>query len=101
MLFNPERREGAIEEAHAMDESLAISGFKTKTLEWKMDYHLFGQLDAQLDELIPDGLSLLVLSIMSHGAAGILTGSSDSKISISDILQVLKGNLPKQIPVVS
>jgi hypothetical protein len=101
VLFNSDNREGAAKEANAMSESLTKSGIQTKTVEWKRDYDLFAEIHDELTGLISDGLSLLIVSIMSHGTAGILTGINDSKIAISDVLKTLRVKLPKHIPLVS
>lgn len=101
VLFNSAKRDGAVEEAHTLEQSLAKSGFKTKTLEWGMDFELFANLKSELSGLISDGLSLLVISIMCHGQAGSLSGNNNNKILISDILQELEQSLPEHVPLVS
>lgn len=99
-MFNSEEREGAAEEADVMEASLVSDGFLTKKLEWRSALELRSIINLLLDELLSQGLSLLVLAIMSHGRAGILTGCNGSHIPISDILEILRSRLPERIPLV-
>ena len=80
-----------------MNDCLMKAGFHTKKKEWKFSHELF--LD--FTELMSCGLSLLVVSIMSHGTAGTLKDSRGSMIAISDILSSLKAKLPEKLPLVS
>ena len=54
-----------------------------------------------VNELLKSGLSLLVISIMSHGTIGMIRGHRYTKVSISDILHALTLKLPDHIPLVS
>ena len=71
VLYNTEGREGAELETKTMNDSLVKAGFHTKMKEWKYSYELF----LEFTELMSSGLSLLVISIMSHGTAGTLKDS--------------------------
>lgn len=97
-MFNSKNREGAAEEASDMEKSLVKSGFETKTTEWR-EYDLFLEIRSQLTDLTD--LSLLVISIMSHGTAGSLTGNNNCSMSITDLLGLLSELVPKHIPLVS
>ena len=70
--------------------------------EWTYPHELFVEIsEPQITELIASGLSLLVVSIMSHGTAGMLRESAGSVAPISDILSSLRSSLPEKIPLVS
>ena len=97
VLYNTEGREGAELETKTMNDSLVKAGFHTKMKEWKYSYELF----LECTELMSSGLSLLVVSIMSHGTAGTLKDSGGSMIAITDILSSLKSELPEKLPLVS
>ena len=99
VLFSTEERINATEEADVMSQSLVSAGFDTKRVEWTRDLPLV--IIPLLSELVSQGVSLLVISIMCHGKAGMLTGSGNYKVSISDILQVLRERLPSSLPLVS
>ena len=100
VLYNTNNRENAIEEANEMESSLITSGFQTKKIEWENACGLPSMINEQLEELVAHGVSLLVVSIMSHGTAGMLRVHNDTKISISNILKTLKMKLPEHIPLV-
>ena len=99
VLYSTEGRINATEEADVMYQSLVSAGFDTKRVEWARDLPLV--IIPLLSELVSQGVSLLVISIMCHGKAGMLTGSGNYKVSISDILQVLRERLPSSMPLVS
>ena len=54
-----------------------------------------------VNELLKSGLSLLVISIMSHGTIGMIRGHRYTKVSITDILHALTLKLSGHIPLVS
>ena len=102
VLYNTENREGAESEAKTMNGCLVTAGFHTKMKEWKYSYELFLEIsETQMAELVTNGLSLLVVSIMSHGTAGMLRGSGGTVVPISGILSSLKSRLPDKLPLVS
>lgn len=101
VLYNVENRDNAVDEADIMVEGLLKAGFHTKMTKWRSAEDLCHIIVAQLKQLVSQGLSLLVVSIMSHGAAGILCGSDDSTVSISDILSIFQQSLPEHVPLVS
>ena len=101
VLYNTENREGAESEAKIMNDCLLEAGFETKMKEWKDSNELYQEIRwNQIAEWASSGLSLLVISIMSHGAAGTLRDSGGSVMAISDILTDLRLGLPDNIPLV-
>lgn len=98
-MFNSVNREGAEEEARIMKESLDKSGFVTETTKWK-EYDLFREIRSSLPSLVRQGLSLLVMSVMSHGTAGSLIGNNNCMMSITELLELLAELLPERIPLV-
>ena len=101
VLYNTDKRENAEVEATTMADNLLLAGFDTKKEKWERAHLLPHTIHPLLDEVISKGLSLLVISIMSHGSVGMLRGCDDSKIPITDILELLKDTLPEHIPLVS
>jgi hypothetical protein len=101
VLYNTEGRDGAMEEASNMEDGLVHAGIQTQKIEWKSADELPNVIIAQLRELIPQGLSLLVVSIMSHGCAGILSGSNNSTVPIYYLLSILEGIATAHVPMVS
>ena len=102
VLYNTEDRQGAESEAKTMNDCLVKAGFHTKMKEWKDSKDLFTEINrAAIKELVSNGLSLLVVSIMSHGTAGTLRDSEGSAIAITSILHDLKVLLPENMPLVS
>lgn len=99
VLFNNEHLDGATEEATEMAEGLTKAGFSTRTHQWSNALELPQAIDRQLDDM-NNQLSLLFVSIVSHGKAGMLMGSDSSAIPISDVLHILKTRLPRHIPLV-
>ena len=90
VLYNTEDRQGADSEAKTMTDCLVKAGFHTRIKEWKDSKDLFTEINrAAIEELVSNGLSLLVVSIMSHGAA------------ITSVLHDLRVLLPKNMPLVS
>ena len=85
-----------------MNDCLLEAGFETKMKEWKDSNELYQEIRwNQIAELASSGLSLLVISIMSHGTAGMLRGSGGSVAPISGILSSLRSSLQEKIPLVS
>ena len=101
ILYNTDKRENAEVEATTMADNLILAGFDTKKEKWERAHLLPHTMHPLLDEAISEGLSLLVISIMSHGSVGMLRGCGHSKIPITDILELLKDKLPEHIPLVS
>ena len=102
VLYNTEDRQGAESEAKTMTDCLVKAGFHTKMKEWKDSKDLFTEINrAAIEELVSNGLSLLVVSIMSHGTAGTLRDSGGSVIAISSVLHELRVLLPENMPLVS
>ena len=102
VLYNTENREGAESEAKTMNDCLVTAGFHTKMKEWKYSYELFLEIsETKISELVTSGLSLLVISIMSHGTAGMLRGRGGTVVPISGILSSLRSRLPDKLPLVS
>ena len=101
VLYNTENREGAESEAKTMNDCLVKAGFDTKMTEWNYSFELFQEINGTIEELMSSGLSLLAVSIMSHGTAGTLRDSGGSVIAISTILSDLGLLLPKNMPLVS
>ena len=101
VLYSTDQREGATEEANAIGDSLTHVGITTSLFEWTDAKMLPPIIDSELSKLLSEGLSLLVVSLMSHGEAGNLAGANDSKMPISNILDLLKARLPAHIPLVS
>ena len=100
VLYNTENRDNAEVEAKTMHENLVKAGFETKREEWESAWDIRTLISNLLKEVLPEGLSLLVVSIMSHGLFGMLTGKDDSMISINDILDILNITVPEHIPLV-
>jgi hypothetical protein len=100
VLFNKDGRVNALEEAHTIEDGLTSAGIETKKTEWSSAIQLFDSIKTQITELVSCGLSLLVMSIMSHGIAGMLTGSDHTQAIISDILKETEKQLPEHIPLV-
>ena len=70
--------------------------------EWMYSYELFLEIsETKISELVTGGLSLLVISIMSHGTAGMLRGRGGTVVPISGILSSLRSRLPDKLPLVS
>ena len=101
VLYNTKNRDGAEAEAKVMNESLVQTGFATRMKEWTYSYELFGEMsETAIVEMVSNGLSLLVISIMSHGTAGMLRDSGGSAIAITEVLSHLKSKLPEKLPLV-
>lgn len=84
-----------------MEDALTTAGIETNKTEWSRAIDLFDTMKTQIDEFLSRGLSLLVISIMSHGTAGMLAGSDGTQAFISDIFSELQNKLPDHIPLVS
>ena len=100
ILYNPENRCGAAEEASLVEDGLVRAGINVDKQEWRSEAELYDNLNNKIDELLTQGLSLLVISIMAHGRAGVLGGSNGSLITITGILSHLKDKLPEHLPLV-
>ena len=100
ILYNPENRRGAAEEASLVEDGLVRAGINVDKQEWRSEAELYDNLNNKIDELLPQGLSLLGISIMAHGRAGVLGGSNGSLITITGILSHLKYKLPEHLPLV-
>lgn len=101
VLYNTKNRDGAEAEAEIMNDRLAEAGFATRMKEWTYSYQLFGEIsETAIEEIVSNGLSLLVISIMSHGTAGMLRDSGGSAIAITEVLSHLKSKLPEKLPLV-
>ena len=86
----------AEDEANKMTDSLVTAGCETQKIEWKSAL----DLRHRIDELPSQGISLLVISIMTHGKAGMLYGCNGSHIPITDVLQIVDNKLSEQVPMV-
>ena len=100
VLYNTDKRENAEAEATTMHDNLVQAGFETKKEVWESALDIRTLICDLLKEVPPEGLSLLVVSIMSHGLFGTLTGKDGSMISINDILDILNITVPDHIPLV-
>ena len=101
VLYNPADREGAESEANAMNECLNKAGFHTRIKQWKHTYELNEETCiTRMQELAAEGLSLLVVCIMSHGTAGVLRDSGGAAMPITDILSNMRIGLPECLPLV-
>ena len=101
VLYNKEGRYNAEDEAIAIEGGLKSGGFYTQKREWEDASELIKLINQLVNELLKSGLSLLVISIMSHGTIGMIRGHRYTKVSISDILHALTLKLPAHIPLVS
>ena len=102
VLYNTENRDGAEAEAKIMNKSLVETGFATRMKEWTYSYELFGEMsETTLAEMVSNGLSLLVISIMSHGTAGTLRSEDgDGCVLINDLMVILTRNVREDLPTV-
>ena len=113
VLYNPLDRPGdakekvpdAHEEAQLMNDSLTKAGFKSKAIQWNYAHKLEGILKRELEDIVSKGLSVLVVSIMSHGRLGLLSGKNSggkvTMIEISCLIDQMGGVIPASIPLVS
>ena len=101
VLYNPADREGAESEANDMNECLNKAGFHTRIKQWKHTYELNEETCiTRMQELAAEGLSLLVVCIMSHGTVGVLRDSGGAAMPITDILSNMRIGLPECLPLV-
>ena len=105
VLYNPLDRPGAQDEAQLMNDSLTKAGFRSKAIQWECAHKLEGILKRELEDIVSKGLSILVVSIMSHGQLGLLCGKNsegkDTRIEISKLIKQIGREIPEPIPVVS
>ena len=113
VLYNPLDRPGdakekvpdAHNEAQLMNDSLTKAGFKSKAIQWNCAHKLEGILKRELEDIVSKGLSVLVVSIMSHGRLGLLSGkNSEGKVTmieISYLIDQMGEVIPASIPLVS
>ena len=100
ILYNTEKREGAVEEADNMHQALQAAGFHCLQANWSQT----AQLSEKLKNIITDILSscsLLNVCIMCHGHRGTLRGDGGSRLLINDLLNLLWKQLPPHLPLVS
>ena len=113
VLYNPLDRPGdakekvpdAHNEAQLMNDSLTKAGFKSKAVQWNCAHKLKVVLQRELEDIVSKGLSILVVSIMSHGRLGMLFGKNsdgkDTSIAISSLIDQMERVIPESIPLVS
>ena len=100
MGYNTVNRPGAVKEAKTVHDGLHTAGLHTQMIEWKSASNLPQTIEEELRRLPSDKLSLLVLSIMSHGKTGMIAGESNSLVQITDIISCLKQKLLPELPLV-
>ena len=101
VLYSTGNRVGAETEAKCINESLMKAGFDTRLKEWTYSYELFKEIsENSIAEMVSSGLSLFLVSIMSHGTDGMLRDSGGSVIAITEVLSQLNSRLPDKLPLV-
>ena len=99
ILYNSFERPKAGEEASSMHENLQKADFLTTVLHWSNTL----EVSSMIYENLPEDrkqISLLFLSIMTHGTVGTLYGEGSSKLLITDLLTQLTNILPENVPLV-
>ena len=99
ILYNSYERPRAGEEASLMHENLQKADFLTTVLHWSNTL----EVSSMIYENLPEDrkqISLLFLSIMTHGTVGTLYGEGSSKLLITDLLTQLTNILPENVPLV-
>lgn len=84
-----------------MSASFRKAGIKNVEIEWRNADDLPSIIDSQVQSFLDRGMSLLVVSVMSHGTAGLIHGTEESRIGINSLLCSLAAKLPKFLPLVS
>ena len=99
VLYNPNDRDGAVEEANNLESSLNAIGCQVMKEEWTTKVTLRTHIDHAMDQMA--GNSLLVVCIMSHGNAGKLKcDDGDTEMIINDILVLITRQIPDDLPMV-
>mgnify|MGYP001795324468 CR=1 FL=1 len=100
VLFNTGDRQGALEEADELCQSLITAGFYVVMMQWITTDDLTTKLQDLLNKY-STYCGLLFVSIMSHGRLGTIKGSGASEIAINNLLLQLTNNLKDGTPLVS
>ena len=100
VLFNTGDRQGALEEAVDLCQSLITAGFYVVMMRWTTTDDLTTKLQDLLNKYSTN-FGLLFVSIMSHGRLGTIKGSGTSEIAINNLLLQLTNNLKDGTPLVS
>ena len=100
VFYNTVNRDGAVEEAEVVLNGLHKAGFHTQMIEWKSAYNLIKTIEEEPRKLPPESLSLLEVSIISHGKTGMIAGENNSLVQITDVLFCLEEKLPAELPLV-
>ena len=104
VLYNPEGRQkgfDAVKEANLMESHLQKARFTTRKIEWTDALALRNIIMSETDDFINGGVSMLFIVIMTHGRVGMLIGSNNTKMPITDVLSILNEKIPSRIPLVS
>lgn len=87
-------------ESNCLKRALEVAGCDVKENAWEDAADLDDYLEDYL-ETVPEDCSLLFICLMSHGSAGKLCGVRGSEMSVNQILNRIKYQLHRSIPVVS
>ena len=100
ILYRTVNRKEAEHKASSLEENLKIAEFHTQKRVWYNTQDLITYICEHLNTFPSANMSLLFVSIMTHGRAWILIGSDESTIQITNILHLLKRELPEHLPLV-
>ena len=99
ILYNPEDRDGAEDEANKLEQAWKIARHEVIISTWQHTNQIHQLLDDNLERLLGH-CSLLTVNIMCHGHRGVLRGSHNSGIRINKILHHLVSATPSHLPMV-
>ena len=100
ILYNCANRQGVQDEAQNFERKLQQIGYGVITIGWSHTDELVKLLSGQ-SKTAQHRMAPLILSIMSHGHKGILSGTNNSEITINSLLHQLEKSLPPTKPLVS
>ena len=99
LLYCPQNRRGATEEADNLNHALLAAGCNTNKKTWNNAKEIHRLIDGAIDEIVAD-CSQLIVCLMAHGSRGMVRGSSGKGKPINDILHQLSYKLPSHVPMV-
>ena len=99
VMYTPDERDGAEEEANKLEDAWKTIGFEVKVFEWQHTHEIEVNLDKLLDASLAN-CCLLAINIMCHGERGTLRGRGQSYLLINKLLYHLESTLPPHLPLV-
>ena len=99
VMYSPDERDGAKEEAKNLQDAWKTVGFEVKVFKWLHTHEIKANIDKLLDGSLAN-CCLLAINIMCHGERGTLRGRGQSYLLINKLLYHLESTLPPHLPLV-